>query len=95
MEYILNFNLTLEDLNRFKTKLSDEDKSKFELFPRIVKENFGYLNNMDISNMKEVFINHYHMFLMNPDKFKAIFVKYDQSDLVRCIEKNHNVIEKL
>ena len=50
---------------------------------------------MNIANMKEVFMNHSNMFLMNPDRFKAIFVKYDQADLVRCIEKNHNVIEKL
>ena len=95
MEYILNFNLTEEDLTNLKNKLSEEDIKKFELFSRIVKENFGYLNNMNISNMKEVFINHYNMFLMNPDRFKAIFIKYDQADLVRCIEKNHNVIEKL
>jgi hypothetical protein len=95
MEYLLDFNLTLEDLNALKTRLSDEDIKKLEMFSRIVKENYGYLNNMNISNMKDVFINHYNMFLMNPDKFKAIFVKYDQADLVRCIEKNHNVIEKL
>ena len=95
MEYILDFNISLKDLEAFKTRLSEEDKSKFELFSRIVKENFGYLNNMNISNMKDVFINHYNMFFMNPDRFKAIFVKYDQADLVRCIEKNHNVIEKL
>ena len=95
MEYILNFNLTDEDLNILKSKISEEDMKKFELFPRIVKENFAYLNNMNISNMKDVFMNHSNMFLMNPDRFKAIFVKYDQADLVRCIEKNHNVIEKL
>ena len=95
MEYILNFNLTLEDLEALKNKMSEEDLKKFELFPRIVKENFAYLNNMNISNMKDVFVNHYSMFLMNPDRFKAIFIKYDQADLVRCIEKNHNVIEKL
>lgn len=95
MDYILKFNFSLEDLNVLKTKLTDEDKKKFELFPRIVKENYGYLNNMNISNMKDVFMNHALMFLMNPDRFKAIFIKYDQADLVRCIEKNHNVIEKL
>lgn len=95
MDYILEFNFTMDELNMFKNKLSSEDIKKFELFPRIVKENYGYLNNMKISNMKDVLINHYSMFFMNPDKFKSIFVKYDQADLVRCIEKNHNVIEKL
>ena len=65
------------------------------MFSRIVKENFEYLNKMNISNIKDVFMNHSNMFLMNPDRFKSIFIKYDQADLVRCIEKNHNVIEKL
>ena len=27
------------------------------MYALIVKENYGYLNNMNISNMKEVFIN--------------------------------------
>lgn len=95
MDYILKFNLTQEDLNILLSKIGDEDKKKFEMFSRIVKENFEYLNKMNISNMKDVFMNHSNMFLMNPDRFKSIFIKYDQADLVRCIEKNHNVIEKL
>ncbi len=95
MDYLLSFNLTQEDIELLKSKLSSEEIKKIELFPRIVTENFNYLNNMNINNMKDVFINHTIMFLMNPDKFKAIFVKYDQADLVRCIEKNHNVVEKL
>ena len=95
MEYLLDLNLSNEDIETLKGKLSKEEIKKIEYFPRIVKENFNYLNNMGINNMKDVFVNHSIMFLMNPDKFKAIFVKYDQADLVRCIEKNHNVIEKL
>ena len=35
------------------------------------------------------------MFFKNPDKFKAIFAKYDPKDLVRCLEKNGAIIEKL
>ena len=35
------------------------------------------------------------MFFMNPDKFRSIFVKYDRADLIRCIEKNDAVLEKL
>ena len=35
------------------------------------------------------------MFFINPDKFRSIFNKYDRADLVRCIEKNDQVLEKL
>lgn len=95
MNYLMDLNFINEDIDALKSKLSLEEIKKIEFFPRIVKENYSYLSNMKISNMKEVFLNHANMFLMNPDKFKAVFVKYDQADLVRCIEKNHNVIEKL
>ena len=29
------------------------------------------------------------------DKLNDIFSKYDRDDLIRCLEKNHKVIEKL
>ena len=35
------------------------------------------------------------MFLINPEKLNDIFGKYDHDDLIRCLEKNHKVIEKL
>ena len=46
------------------------------------------MQNVGINNLKEVFIGYPHMFTKDPDKFKAIFVKYDQADLIRCIEKS-------
>ena len=95
MDYLIDLGFTTNELDMLKSKLPLEEAKKIELFPRILMANYSYLNNMGIKNMKDVFINHTIMFLMNPDKFKAIFVKYDQADLVRCIEKNHNVIEKL
>ena len=95
MDYLKGLGFTDNEIETLKIKLNDEEFKKIEFFPRIVKENFDYLNNMGISNMKDAFINHVSMFLKNPDRFKSIFVKYDQADLVRCIEKNHNVIEKL
>ena len=40
-------------------------------------------------------MGHTHMFFINPDRFRAIFEKYDHADLIRCLEKNAAVIEKL
>ena len=48
-----------------------------------------------LPSYKEVFMGHTHMFFINPDRFRAIFEKYDHADLIRCLEKNAAVIEKL
>ena len=58
-------------------------------------ENFATLKDLKLTNEHDVFVNHLGMFLINPDKLNDIFSKYDRDDLIRCLEKNHKVIEKL
>ncbi len=95
MEYLLDLGFTNNELENLKQTLNNSIIEMLETFPKIVAINYQYLNNINISNLKEVFTNHTKMFLLNPDRFKAIFDKYDEEDLVRCIEKNAAVVEKL
>lgn len=91
MEYLVDLGLTNEEINNISSSL----KESLELFPNIVKENFNTLKDLNLTNEHEVFVNHFGMFLINPDKLNDIFGKYDRDDLIRCLEKNHKVIEKL
>ena len=95
MEYLFDLGFSLEEINGIKSKYDEKTVEKLGFFQRIVLENYNYLNSYGINNMKACFINHVNMFLMNPDKFRNIFNKYDKKDLVRCVEKNHEVLEKL
>lgn len=95
MDYLLDLGFTNLEVDNLKETLNPEIKSMVIEFPKIVAVNYQYLNNLGISNLKEVFTNHTKMFLLNPDNFKSIFDKYDEADLVRCIEKNAAVVEKL
>lgn len=95
MEYLFDLGLTLEEINNLKVRCEKKDLEKLELFPRLIKNNYEYLKSYGINNIKECFINHINMFFMNPDKFRNIFSKYDRADLIRCIEKNDAVLEKL
>ena len=95
MNYLIDLGFTEEDLKKFKESLSKDVIKGIELFPKVVAVNYELLNNLQIKNIKEVFTNHTRMFLINPDRFKSIFAKYDQADLIRCIEKNAAVVEKL
>lgn len=95
MEYLFDLGFSLEEINSIKSKYTSVEIEKLEFFPRLIKENYNYLKSYGINNIKLCFINHIKMFFMNPDKFRSIFVKYDRADLVRCIEKNDAVLEKL
>ncbi len=95
MLYLLDLGFTKEELNQLETKLSEEVKEKLTLFPKVVAVNYDTLKKTRIKNHKEALLNHAHLFLTNPDKFSEVFAKYDPDDLVRCLEKNIAVIEKL
>ncbi len=95
MNYLIDFDFNEGEINQLQNSLSPELAEMVTFFPRIIGANYNYLKNIGISNIKVVFTNHTKMFLINPDRFKAIFVKYDQADLVRCLENNAAVIEKL
>lgn len=95
MEYLFDLGFTLEEINNIKSKCDKSDIDKLQFFSRLITTNYNYLKSYGIENIKVCFINHTKMFFMNPDKFRNIFNKYDRADLVRCIEKNDQVLEKL
>ena len=90
-----------EKIEDIKIGLKNYDSHSYESFTKLYNcvingLEFNPLVNSDvIKNYKDIFVNHTHMFFKNPDKFKAIFAKYDPKDLVRCLEKNGAIIEKL
>ncbi len=95
MNYLIDLGFTTEEVGNLEIKFNLELKDMLSSFPKIVAVNYNTLKTIGIGNIKEVFENHTKMFLQNPDKFNAIFSKYDQADLIRCIEKNAAVVEKL
>ena len=95
MEYLFDLGFTLEEINNLKSKCDNSDIDKLQFFSRLITTNYNYLKSYGIENIKVCFINHTKMFFMNPDKFRSEFNKYDRADLVRCIEKNDAVLEKL
>ena len=95
MEYLFDLGFSLEEINNIKKKYDAGTIEKLGFFQRLVINNYNYLNGYGINNIKLCFIEHINLFLLNPDKFRNIFNKYDREDLIRCIEKNHEVLEKL
>lgn len=77
-----------------KNTSSDEFKM-MNLFSSIIAANYNELKKYDIRNINECITKYPQRFALNPDNFSAILDKYDPEDLVRCINKNCAVINKL
>ena len=95
MNYLLDLGFEESDIQTLNNTVKPGVIEQLKLSPKIVEVNYNILKDIGISNYKEVFMGHDHMFLQNPNKFQAIFDKYDHDDLVRCLEKNASIIEKL
>lgn len=95
MNYLKDLGLTEDEITIMNGTLDAGVIESTSFFPTIIEVNYNFLKEIGISNYKDIFMKHTHMFLLNPDRFKAIFDKYDHADLIRCLEKNGAVIEKL
>ena len=95
MNYLLDLGFTKEEMDDLNNALDNKVIQKLILFPQIVKENYQTLIEFKIKNVKEIFLASPNMFLKNPDIFKNILKKYDEEDLIRCLENNPSIIEKI
>jgi hypothetical protein len=83
------------EVDRLKRNSTKEDFRIINMFPEIVVENYNTLVNLKIDKASECLLDHPHRFIYNPDKFADILDKYELDDLIRCINKNPGVIDKL
>lgn len=86
--------ITDKDVNYIKKNLSTDYKLMVN-FPEVVLSNYNTLKEYKIDNITDCVVKHPHRFTFNPSKFASILDKYDVEDLVRCINKNAAVIDKL
>ena len=87
--------LSADEVATLRTKLDDREYSVMCSFPEIVRTNYNTLKGLHVDDINKCFTEHPKRFMNNPDVFEAILDKYDPQDLVRCINKNAAVIDKL
>lgn len=87
--------LNQSDEMKFRNNTTIDEFKMMNLFPEIVMANYNELKKLNIDNLDECIIKHPHRFTYNPDRFLAILDKYDTEDLVRCINKNSAVLDRL
>ncbi len=93
--YLTSIDFTEDEITILESTINRDIWEKIINFPELILVNYQLLKDIGVGNVKEIFNGHPQMFVMDPDRFKAIFAKYDQADLIRCLEKNAAVIEEL
>ncbi len=88
-------NMTDEEFDTLRNSVSDETLTKLNLLSNNVVENFSVLNNLGIENARECLTKYPTNLMLDTKKFKDLLDKYDQDDLVRCINKNAKVFDKI
>ncbi len=77
-------------------KTATEDEYRImNVLPELVLENYREIRGLGINNLEECISKYPHRFTLTPSKFHEIMDKYDTEDLIRCINKNAAVIDKL
>lgn len=94
-ELMIKLGFTKEEEKRFKKNLNDEEFLIYNTFSDIVIKNFNTINSLNVDNARNCLIDHPHRFIFNPSRFNSILDKYDKEDLIRCINKNVAVIDRL
>jgi hypothetical protein len=84
-----------DEQNKVLKKAAGRRYITINAFPELVKDNFDTIKNLGVKDPIGIFINHPTRFTMNPSNFKDVLDKYDEEDLIRCLDKNGAVIDKL
>ena len=87
--------MTDEEYQTLQSSVPEETFKKMNLLSSRVVENYKVLNGLGIDNIRECLTKYPAKLLLDPKEFKEILDKYDQDDLVRCINKNAKVFEKI
>ena len=87
--------MTDEEYQTLQSSVSEETFKKLNLLSDRVVENYKVLNGLGINNIRECLTKYPTKLLLDTKEFKEILDKYDQDDLVRCINKNAKVFEKI
>lgn len=94
-DIFIRLNFSPKDEETFKKSATETDLKIFNLFPDIIMTNYERLKGFKINNLDECITKHPHRFILNPTSFFAVLDKYDPEDLVRCINKNSAVLDRL
>lgn len=88
-------NLSKKAEEALKKAATIEELRIMNALPDVILDNYREIKALNVNNLEECISKYPHRFTLPHSVFHDILDKYDTEDLVRCINKNAAVIDKL
>jgi len=95
MEYLLHYGFNDIEINDIKEANYSFITQKIGEHKNLVLQNLTFLQELGVTNNKDIFKRHVEMFLMDNDAFEKVFNKYDRDDLIERLKYNPDLVEQL
>jgi len=95
MKFLEKYGFEKGDIEALKENSTSTLIKELEAHKKLVIENLDYLNNLGVTNLREIFINYHDMFLMDNSNFVEIFNKYEPESLIEKLAKDVQIMEYL
>ena len=95
MKFLEKYGFQKKDIALLKENSTSSLIKELEANKKLVSKNLQFLNDIGVTNLKEIFINYHDMFLMDNSNFEAIFNQYEPSSLIEKLAKDVRIMEYL
>lgn len=95
MKFLQKFGFTSEHLKYLDDNAASVMIESLEKNKKLVSTNINYLLELGVTNLQDIFMEYYDLFLLDNSNFVSIFNKYDREDLIEKLQKNVAIIEYL
>ena len=95
MKFLEKYGFQKKDIALLKENSTSSLIKELEANKKLVSKNLQFLNDIGVTNLKEIFINYHDMFLMDNSNFEAIFNQYEPKSLIEKLAKDVRIMEYL
>ncbi len=95
MKYLEELGFTKEQIKTINDGISDVIIEAIKDNKPLIKVNLKYLEDLGVTNYREIFVEYYEIFLLEPSAFRGIFDRYDTESLIQKLAEDIRVIEFL
>ena len=95
MNFLLNYNLTEEEINKIVVANDKDVIKNVELAKKNVIEVLEYLKSIGVNDVsiKDLFIRQIGMFLRTKDEIESVFDEYEMESIIKSLNYDVNTVD--
>lgn len=93
--YLKDLNLTDDQIDEIVNNNLKIILEKLKTKQKLITININFLEDLGITNTKDIFVKYTELFLLEPSIFKNKFLQYNKDDLINRLSKNIDIVTLL